>query len=846
MGPAAQRRLIGIPNEENLGFLLSCNRGAAKARGRVLCFLNSDTIVSPGWLSSLVQALDETSSAALSGGMLLNRDGTIQDAGWRIMWNGWGHPLGRGADARDGAYTHRRLVDCVTGACFCVPRTVWKELGGFDLAYVPAFYEEFDLAFRARQKGLKVVYEPRSRVVHTGSASYGAERRDQLSGVNHGTFSQRFAEVLHKQPHDLSDEYAIRHAGPERPTILVVDSGVPVPEQHAGDVTTAGYLRMLVDAGWRVVFGPHNGIAEGPPCEALEAIGVEMIRPRQTIAGWLAAHGQHVRQVWISRPELAAEYLAVVREATDAPVAYYTHDLHHLRMMREARLRGNAEMILAAERLREQEVGVLRAVDHIMTPSAEEGKLIRELVPTARITTLPPYYYEGDQIRARVAGQFEGLSDVIFVGGFPHTPNVDAALFIAREIMPLVWRTRPDARLLLVGYAPPAEVQALADHRIVVTGQVPDLAPWFERSRVMLAALRYGAGVKGKVVEALRGGLPVVTTPVGAEGIGITPGEEAIIAEDAAGLAEGILSLLDNTERCAQLSASGAALIARRYSRMAARAALEGVFRVPRCAACGSVRLLPPAIENARESFVCRDCFALARCEALAEVLLRRFVREGATSLPELLARRPELRVHELGFVGGIADSLRGLPNYSTSEFFPGVPLGTTGPGGVRCEDVTQLTYTDESFDIILSQDVMEHVPDPVRGFLETARVLKPGGSHFFTIPQNPHLERSVTRAKLGPNGVEHVLPPEYHGDPVRSEGALVFTDYGRDLPELIMQAGLELIEHVQPVLGGTGNETLRIFEAVKRAVPLPELTSKEIEVDVDMLAPQPLQEFSA
>jgi SAM-dependent methyltransferase len=466
----------------------------------------------------------------------------------------------------------------------------------------------------------------------------------------------------------------------------------------------------------------------------------------------------------------------------------------------------------------------------------EEGHLIRELVPSANITTLPPYYYEASQIRARDVEQFDGLSDILFVGGFPHTPNVDAALFIAREVMPLVWNVRPEARLLLVGYAPPPEVQELASDRIVVTGQVPELAPWFDQSRVMLAALRYGAGVKGKVVEALRCGLPVITTSVGAEGIGITPDEDAILAEGAAELAAAVIDLFNDSERCARLSAAGAALVARRFSRAAARATLERVFQAPRCGACGSVRLLaPPKEGSARESFVCQDCYALARCEALAKVLLRRFAREGETSLPELLTGRPDLRVHELGFVGGIADSLRGFPNYSESEFFPGVPLGTLGPGGVRCEDVTQLTYPDESFDIILSQDVMEHVPDAVRGFAETARVLRPGGSHFFTIPQNPHLQHSVTRAKLGPNGVEHLLPPEYHGDPVRSEGALVFTDYGRDLAEIIAKAGLELIEHDQPVLGGSGGEMLRIFEATKRAAPLPALTHDDALLMADL-----------
>lgn len=819
--------LVRIANAENLGFLLSCNKGAAEARGRVLCFLNSDTIVSAGWLAALVEALDSSPRAALAGGMLLNQDGSIQDVGWRILDNGWGHPLGRGGDARDGAYTYRRRVDCVGGACFAVPRAVWDDLGGFDVAYAPAYYEEFDLAFRAKAKGLEVIYEPKSEVIHLGAASYGAERRDQLSSINHAKFCRRFAELLRRQPADVGDEFAIISAGATRPVIVVVDYGVPQPDRHAGDVTIAAYLGMLVAAGWRVVFAPDDGIAEGPPADALEAQGIELIRAPATLAGWLARHGRHVAAVWISRPAIAEPLLPLFRSFTDARIAYYTHDLHHLRLQREADLRGDPALAETARVARDQEVGVLRAVDHVMTPSAEEGEIIQGLAPGIPVTALPPYYYESDAIVAGDAAHFAPLVDILFVGGFPHTPNVDAALFIANEVMPLVWEQRPEARLLLVGYAPPDEVRALAGPRVVVTGQVPDLEPYFASARLMLAALRYGAGVKGKVVQAMRYGVPVVATGVGAEGIGITAGEQALIAEDAAGLAAAVCALLADAERCQALSRAGAALIAERFSRAAARVALDAVFRTPRCAVCGSARLLAvPASDNQREAFVCRDCFALGRTEALARVMVRRLARDGETTLPELMDRRPDLRVHELGFVGGIAETLRGLPNYSVSEFFPDVPLGSLGPVGVRCEDVSRLSFADASFDAVVSQDVLEHVPDPVRGIAETARVLRPGGAHFFTVPDDPTRPRSVTRARLGDAGaVEHLLPPEYHGDPVRSEGALVFTDYGADLAELVAAAGLVLVTHEQPMRGRDGGAPARIFEAVKPRQPLPEVT---------------------
>lgn len=339
------------------------------------------------------------------------------------------------------------------------------------------------------------------------------------------------------------------------------------------------YLSMFAGAGWHVVFGAANGLTDGPAAEALERQGIELIRSPTTVEQWLSAHGRHVHDIFIARPKAAKALIGALRRHTKAQVTYYTHDLHHLRLEREAELRDDDALRSEAGRVRTLECEVFASVDHITTPSEDEARIVRALVPGKPVTALPPYFYDDAEIRSRDRAHFAARNNILFVGGFPHAPNVDAALFIATEIMPLIWRWHPATTLLLVGYAPPPEVRALACDRIEVTGQVASVEPFLDRARLVLAALRYGAGVKGKTVDALRLGVPVVSTTIGAEGIGLEPGRDAILAEDAQGLADAVLVLLDDPDRCAALSAAGADLVRRQFSRGRALTAVGRVFR---------------------------------------------------------------------------------------------------------------------------------------------------------------------------------------------------------------------------------------------------------------------------
>jgi len=217
------------------------------------------------------------------------------------------------------------------------------------------------------------------------------------------------------------------------------------------------------------------------------------------------------------------------------------------------------------------ERGIWRRADVVLYPSQDEADQVRALEPTVEARAISAYSYEFFRDDARP----ETRRDVIFVAGFAHPPNVDAAEWLVREVMPEVWHHAPGVRLSLVGANPTDRVKALAGDRVEVTGFVSDaeLQRRYLAARVAVVPLRFGAGVKSKVVEALQQGLPLVTTRVGAQGL---EGLEAIsaVANEPSAIARAVILLLDDDDAWLAASAAGAAFAQARFSRASMQSAL--------------------------------------------------------------------------------------------------------------------------------------------------------------------------------------------------------------------------------------------------------------------------------
>ncbi len=699
IAPLLRERVPGlriIENPSNLGFLRSCNNAAGSALGQHIVFLNNDTEVRPGWLAPLVRLADADPLVGLVGAKLLNADGTVQEAGGAVLRNGWGLPYGAGRDPAAPELNFVRDVDVAVGACILVRRQAFEQAGGFDDRYAPAFYEEFDLAFTLRDRGWRVVYQPASAVVHHGSNSYGTEARDRHSQANHAKFCAKWARTLLSQPLSNAPELQIRSRPAPAGVALVIDDRVPEWDRNAGGVTLNQYLHLLQGMGYQVVFCPaFDGTPTQPYTATLQQDGIEVLHAPETLERWLRAHGRQLDLVWTARPDVTGPILDLIRAETRAPVLYYTHDLHHLRERRRWELEGDAHALTESKRLKQVENRIFARVDRVLTPSEDEAVVIRADVPTAQVHAIPPYLLPA-ALLARPGPSAE-RDALIFVGGYNHPPNVDAAVWLVQDIMPLVWAALPDVRLLLVGNAPPPAVERLASRRVAVTGFVPDVAPLYAGSRLSVNPVRYGAGVKGKIVASLQEGVPVITTAVGNEGLGLMHGAEAWIAETAADFAEGIVALYRDPARCAVMATAAQAVLRRRFSEDAARAALMDALGQWSCRVCGrsaSARPVP-----------CPHCGADAEAQGLASAILqglpsgqRRCVADAASRLARLSVRVCDDVAPSLASLlrGGISDGQPFGLLVGGAALDPAAALATLRPGARwvrpgRAEDAAAL-----------------------------------------------------------------------------------------------------------------------------------------------------------
>lgn len=317
-------------------------------------------------------------------------------------------------------------------------------------------------------------------------------------------------------------------------TILVIDHYVPQFDKDAGSRTVYQYLKLFIKMGLNVKFIGDNYFKHEPYTSILQNIGIEVLYGSyyaENWKKWITENSQYLDYVFLNRPHITEKYIDFIRNNTNAKIIYYGHDLHFLREKREYELTKEQSVLEQSEKNKKREFDIMKKSDCIYYPSDVEVNEIKKYDNTLNVKRLQAYIYEDLK---KIDYDFSKRKDLLFVGGFSHKPNIDAIEWFVREIFPAVIDKYPNIVLNVVGSNPTKEIIELKSKNINVTGYVTDeeLERYYSNARLVIVPLRYGAGIKGKVIGAMAKGVPIITTSIGAEGIEDT--DDLFIISDSA------------------------------------------------------------------------------------------------------------------------------------------------------------------------------------------------------------------------------------------------------------------------------------------------------------------------
>jgi len=551
----------------NGGFIAAANQGGLLARGRYLVMLNNDTRVVAGWLDALIEGFAQFPKAGLIGSKLHFGDGSLQEAGAIIWRDGSCWNYGCRDDPNRPQYCYAREVDYISGCSIAIKASLWREMEGFDPHFAPAYCEDADLCLRLAERGYQIWFQPQSRVVHYEGKTSGTDTGAGVKAyqvINTKKLYLRWRERLLDHRPNATAPYFERERKVNR-RMLVVDAVAPTPKQDAGSVQTVLVLKVARDLGYKVHFVPEdNWLFEPAAIPDLQAMGIDCAYAPYELGfdNYLRRYGFLFDVIMVFRVTILDRTIeAIEKFAPQATLLYHVADLFHLRMARQAALDNDRLLLELAEKTKGRELALARRAHGTITHSLYEAGLLAKLAPEAQVMVWPLMFdFFGTEVG------YAARSDICFLGGYRHPPNVDAVQYFVAEIWPLVAAELPGVRFIIAGANPTPDVLALSGRDIVVTGMIDDLRDLFDAARVFVAPLRVGAGVKGKLMSAMSYGVPVVSTAIGIEGTELQPEQQVLVGETPAEFAAQILRVYRDRELWNLLSAAGQAVMRERFS----------------------------------------------------------------------------------------------------------------------------------------------------------------------------------------------------------------------------------------------------------------------------------------
>jgi len=518
---------------KNVNAVESLDAAISAASADLILLIHQSVLIQAGLIDRMLEAYLSQKDAGIVFPKFIGSDGLLREAGSVVHTNGTIHRYGAYDDARRSEYNFLRETDCSVYGAMLFSKDDYLKAGGIQLnewSEGPnAGIVDFCLKVR---DGLRkeVYYQPRAVAVvmspgqHNGGFTSDVGLSQRLRDVDRGI-----------------DKYF------SKPAVTVIDGYVPRFDKESGSRRILELLRIMRSLNLRVRYIPHDCKYVEPYSSLLSDMGVETVYrylSRRQRKKAIDKFGRRSDVLWICRPELAKRYQYLLKRYPRLKWVYDTVDLHYVRLSRA--LKVHPEDRALTKQLtyyRKLEPALAERADVTVCITKDEERELREM--GVKNTTVIPNIHE---LQNQSDIPFEARRGLLFIGGYKHQPNEDAALWLCEQIMPLVWEKYPDIPVTLLGSDPTDRVLALRSSRIHIPGYVSDVSPYFNQARVFVAPLRYGAGMKGKVGQSLEYRLPVISTTIGAEGMSLVDGRHVLIADTEMAFAGKIVDLYRNAE----------------------------------------------------------------------------------------------------------------------------------------------------------------------------------------------------------------------------------------------------------------------------------------------------------
>ncbi|MDF2476829.1 MAG: hypothetical protein K0S24_2312 [Sphingobacterium sp.] len=537
-----------INNPKNLGFLKSVNRGISLARGEYIYLLNNDTIVKKGFLDALYEVFETYQNVGAVGSKLLNSDGSLQEAGCIFTKDGnISQIVKKEHYYPEVNYIYK--VDYCSGCSLLFKKYDDNhELNLFDEQFAPAYFEETDLCFSLRYlQGKDIYYTPFSQVIHFNGVSYNSKNGGE-NQIKQQFFQKNLKKFKFKWSKQIADISALNAEQRilelyDNKSIVFFYYRLPEYDNNSGDLRLTEIIKAFKALGYHITLIVESNRINNSYLSFFQKTGVSTYyeyRKRKGLRKFIN-NIQHISPIcWFYTADVFISHYKTVQKLLQKPkLVFDMVDIHHLRLLRMLELDPlNKDLKKWHLKALENEKIASSKADIVIPISDEEGIYMEKFCSPDKMTVISNVHYP--KVNIEQTPSFQHRIGLLFIGS-KHLPNIDSVQFLYEDIMPHIWKTNPEIELQVVG-----DVNTLLNishPKIKLLGHVPDITEYFLNSKLMVAPLRYGAGVKGKIGQAFEYYLPVVTSKIGAEGMQLIDGETVLLAETAEEFAEKILLL---------------------------------------------------------------------------------------------------------------------------------------------------------------------------------------------------------------------------------------------------------------------------------------------------------------